>query len=143
MKTVQRIIDLFGGVRVLRDKPIKLESEGYMPLSIEFIGVGPRGLPLVSVMHYFLQRGDVCRDPQVEFELDDGGGWHPVSYRQDSIGLMQEAVFVDDKTGKVMIRPKLVRDLRRFVATWSKNLDEQGFLHAAQKAVAKKSGDET
>ena len=142
MKTVQKIIELFGGLQALRDKPIKLESEGYMPLSIEFIGAGPRGLPLVSVMHFYEQNGDLMRDPDMEFEIDENFGWHPVSYRQDSIGLMQEAVFVDDKTGRVMVRPKLVRDLRRFAATWSKNLDEQGFLEAAQKAVAKKSGDE-
>jgi hypothetical protein len=133
---------LFGGLQALRDKPIKLESEGYMPLSIEFIGAGPRGLPLVSVMHFYEQNGDLMRDPDMEFEVDDEGGWHPVSYCQDSIGLMQEAVFVDDKTGRVMVRPKLVRDLRRFAATWSKNLDEQGFLEAARKAVARNSSDQ-
>ena len=142
MKTVQRIIDLFGGLRALRDKPIKLEVEGYMPLSIEFIGYGPRDLPLVSVMHHFEQNGDLMRDPDMEFEIDGQGKWHPVSYRQDSIGLMQEAVFVDDKTGKVMARPKLVRDLERFSATWSKNLEEQGFLEAARKAATKNGGAE-
>jgi len=142
MKTVQKIIDLFGGLHVLRDKPIKLESEGYMPLSIEFVGYGPRDLPVVSVMHHYEQNNDLMRDPQIEYEIDGQGKWHPISYRQDSIGLMQEAVFVDNKTGRVMARPKLVRDLQRFSATWSKNLDEQGFLEAAQKVVAKKSGGE-
>ena len=142
MKTVQKIIELFGGLRALRDKPIKLESEGFMPLSIEFIGAGPRGLPLVSVMHFYEQNGDLMRDPDMEFEIDGQGKWHPVSYRQDSIGLMQEAVFVDDKTGKVMARPKLVRDLERFSATWSKNLDEQGFLEAARKSTAGSDGAE-
>ena len=142
MKTVQKIIDLFGGLQTLRDKPIKLEVKSFMPLSIELIGTGPRGLPLVSVMHGYLHGGDYCRDPDVEFEIDDERGWHAVSYRQDSIGLMQVAVFVDSETGKVMIRPKLVRDLRRFAATWSKNLDEQGFLEAARKALAGKGGGE-
>ena len=142
MKTVQRIIDLFGGLRALRDKPIKLEVEGYMPLCIEFIGYGPRDLPLVSVMHFYEQNGDLMRDPDMEFEIDGQGKWHPISYRQDSIGLMQEAVFVDDKTGKVMARPKLVRDLERFSATWSKNLEEQGFLEAARKAATKNGGAE-
>ena len=142
MKTIQKIIELFGGLRALRDSPIKLESEGFMPLSIEFIGHGPRDLPLVSVMHFYEQNGDLMRDPDMEFEIDGQGKWHPVSYRQDSIGVMQEAVFVDDKTGRVMVRPKLVRDLRRFAATWSKNLDEQGFLEAARKAATKNGGAE-
>lgn len=140
MKTVQRIIDLFGGLRVLRNNPINLEVEGFMPLSIEFIGYGPRELPMVSIMHHFEQNGDLMRDPQIEYEIDGQGKWHPISYRQDSIGLMREAVFVDDKTGRVMARPKLVRDLQRFSATWSKNLDEQGFVDAARKAVAGKRG---
>ena len=142
MKTVATIIELFGGMQVLRDKPIKLESEGYMPLSIEFIGTGPRDLPLVSVMHYYEQNGDLMRDPDMEFEVDGEGGWHPISYRQDSIGLVQDAVFADSETGKVMVRPKLVRDLRRFAATWSTNLDEQGFVAAARRAVAGSGGGE-
>jgi hypothetical protein len=142
MKTIQQIIELFGGLQALRDNPIKLEVEGYMPLSIEFIGYGPRDLPIVSVMHFYEQNGDLMRDPDMEFEVDDEGGWHPIAYRQDSIALVQVAIFVDDRTGKVMVRPKLVRDLRRFAATWSKNLDEQGFVAAARKAVAGKRGGE-
>jgi hypothetical protein len=142
MKTVQKIIDLFGGLQALRDKSIKLEVESYMPLAIQFIGVGPRGMPLVSVMHHYLQNGDVMRDPDVEFEIDTEGGWHPISYRQDSVGLMQEAVFADPQSGRVMVRPKLVRDLRRFAATWSNNLDEQGFVAAARKVVEGKGGAE-
>ena len=142
MKTVAKIIDLFGGLQALRDRPIKLESEGYMPLSIEFIGTGPRNLPLVSVTHFYEQNHDLMCDPQMELEVDGEGGWRPITYRQDSIGLMQEAVFADSETGKVMVRPKLVRDLRRFAATWSKNLEEQGFLEAARKAVGGSGGGE-
>lgn len=43
MKTVQTIIDLLGGLARLRTHPIKIDVEGFMPLSIEFIGTGPRG----------------------------------------------------------------------------------------------------
>ena len=142
MKTVQAIIDIFGGLKTLRDNPIKLEVESFMPLSIEFIGFGPRDLPLVSVMHYYVQEGDVCRDPDMEFEIDGQGEWHPISYRQDSLGMMQEAVFVDSNTGKVMARPKLVRDLKRFSRTWSKNLKEQGFLDAAREMVNQRDDSE-
>jgi len=137
MQTVKKIIDLFGGLDALKRNHIKLEVEGFMPLSVEYIGTGPRGLPLVSVMHYYTQHGDVMRDPDMEFEIDRQGEWHPISYRQDSLGMMQEAVFVDCDTGKVMIRPKLVRDLKTFMRTWSRNLAEQGFLDAARQMAGK------
>ena len=134
MKTVQKIIKCFGGLEALKNKHIKLEVEGFMPLSVEHIGTGPRELPLVSVMHFYEQHGDLMRDPDMEFEIDEDK-WHPISYRQDSIGMMQEAVFRDPDSGKVMIRPKLVRDLITFMNTWSRNLDEQGFLDAARQVV--------
>jgi len=85
MKTAQKIIDLFGGLQALRNNSIKLEVQGFMPLSIEFIGAGPRNLPLVSVMHFYTQHGDLMRDPDMEFEVDGQGEWHPISYRQDSL----------------------------------------------------------
>ncbi|MHB8864403.1 MAG: DUF6908 domain-containing protein [Pirellulaceae bacterium] len=143
MRTVQKIIDLFGGLQTLRNTPIKLEVRGFMPLAIEFIGTGPRGLPMVSVMHYYEQHGDICRDPDMEFEISQDGRWYPVSYRQDSIGMMmQEAVFVDANTGEVKIRPRLVRELKRFASQWSRNLDEQGFLEAARDAARKYNSQE-
>lgn len=138
MKTVQKIIECFGGLEALKEHHIKLEVEGFMPLSVEHIGTGPRGLPLVSVMHYYQQHGDLMRDPDMEFEIDPQGEWHPVSYRQDSIGMMQEAVFQDPDTGKVLVRPKLVRELKTFMRTWSRNLNEQGFLDAARQAAGKR-----
>lgn len=141
MKTVQAIIDLFGGLPHLRNNPIKLEVHGFMPLSIEFIGMGPRGLPLISVMHFYEQHGDICRDPDMEFEIDQEGTWYPISYRQDSLAMMQAAVFVDSRTGEVKVRPRLVRELKRFARQWSDNLAEQGFLDAARD-VARKNDSE-
>ena len=89
-------------------------------------------------MHFYEQHGDICRDPEVEFEVDKSGNWHPISYRQDSIGLMQEAVFLDPDSGKVMIQPKLIEDLNRFIKTWDRNLTEQGFLEAAKRIAAER-----
>jgi hypothetical protein len=142
MKTVQAIIDLFSGLPHLRNNPIKLELAGFMPLCIEHVGTGPRGMPLVSVMHYFEQHGDIMRDPDMESEVDTRGIWHPVSFRQDSLGLMQEAVFRDTETGEVMVRPRLVRDLTRFMNFWDNNLNQQGFLVKAREMTGKQPSDE-
>jgi hypothetical protein len=69
MKTVQAIIDLFGGLPHLHNNPIKIEVAGFMPLSIEFIGTGPRDLPLLSVMHFYEQQGNF-RTPDLSKSLD-------------------------------------------------------------------------
>ena len=129
MKTVAKIIELRGGLERLRDNYIRLENPPYMRLVIEHIGVGPRGMPAIAVAHYYEQNGELMRDPEMVFEVnpDSSGDWEPVSYRQDNLGMYQEAVFVDDN-GKVMLRPKLVRELKAFARQWDRNIAEQGFV---------------
>ncbi len=136
MKTVEQIIHLFGGLEFLKRDSIRLEVEGFMPLCIEYIGQGPRGLPLISVCHYGEQNGDAMRDPDVVFEVDfEGHRWGPISFRNDYLGAYQEAVFTDE-AGRVMIQPALVNDLKAFARMWDKNLKDQGFLDAARKVTA-------
>ena len=104
-----------------------------MDLVIERIGSGPRNLAMVSVAHYYVQNGDLMRDPEMTFEIDGANFW-PVSFQQDSLGLYQEACFQrDDRT---LVRPRLLKDLQKFARSWNTNLREQGFLKAA-KAKAK------
>ena len=85
MKTVQAIIDLFGGLDALKQQPIRLKVEGFMPLVIEHVGIGPRGQPLVSVAHYYEQNGDLMADPDIALEVADGV-WSPVEFQQASRG---------------------------------------------------------
>jgi Domain of unknown function (DUF6908) len=79
------------------------------------------------------------RDPEIVFDVNPAawktGEWTPVSYRQDSLDIYQEAVFLVD-TGKLMIRPKLLRHLKAFAREWDKNIEQQGFL----KAVSSQGG---
>jgi Domain of unknown function (DUF6908) len=137
MKTVAKIIEAYGGLEWLRQPGnyIRLENPPYMRLVIEHIGEGPRGLPAISVAHYYEQNGDAMRDPEIVFEVNPDawktGEWTPVSYRQDNLDIYQEAVFLVD-TGKPMIRPKLLRDLKAFARQWDRNIEQQGFLTAAR-----------
>jgi hypothetical protein len=55
---------------------------------------------------------------------------------------MQEAVFIDSETGEVKVRPRIVRDLKRFARQWSDNLAEQGFLEAARDNASKDNSQE-
>ena len=129
MKTVARIIERFGGLERLRDNYIRLENPPYMRLVIEHIGTGPRGLPAISVAHYYEQNGDLMRDPEMVFEVSPDG-WEPVSYRQDNLGVYQEAVVVDN--GQTVLRPRLIRELKAFAGQWDRNLAQQGWKGGAQ-----------
>jgi len=108
----------------------------YMPLSIEWMGDGPRGNRMISMMHTFTQNGDMMRDPDVEIECV----WHqhsctwkflPVSYRQDGLGIFREHVSASEDGRGYLVNRKGVQDLCSFCHTWSINLNQQGFVEAS------------
>ncbi len=137
MKNVKAIIDTLGGLSFLGGNPIVLQVPSFMPLSIEVIGRGPRGGILLSVMHWYEQNGDLMRDPDMEIEvMAESGEWLPVSFRQDSFGLIQEAVAVVD--GEVRVNAKLDHDLREFMELWDRNILEQRFVEAAKALAAER-----
>jgi hypothetical protein len=137
MKSVARIIEIHGGLEALRSKAIRIEPpcSGLMRLCVEHVGMGPRGMPLVSVAHYFEQNGDLMADPDLVFEVNPdswkSGEWGPVSFTQNSTGTYHEAVVIQN--GKVMIAPRLVASLKSFARTWDRNLKAQGYVTAFVK----------
>jgi hypothetical protein len=149
VKNIARIVELNGGLGNLGSKPIRIEppSSGLMRLCIEYVGTGPRGMPLVSVAHYFEQNGDLMADPDLVFEVNpakDGplswktGEWGPVSFTQHSTGTYQEAVVIQD--GKVMVAPKLIASLKSFARMWDRNVQAQGYVVAFEQQRRAKVG---
>lgn len=133
MESVKKIVELMrGDIDGLMKEPIILNVPGFMKLAIEWIGDGPRDLPHVSVCHYFEQNGDLMKDPDLTFEIEPDGTWTPTTYQQDSIALYQEAIYQDG--GKVMMRPKLIKELKSFARLWSRNLSDQGYIEAARNS---------
>ena len=135
MKNVQAIIDIFGGLDRLRDHPVSLRVPGFMPLSVEAVGTGPRGGPLVSVMHTYVQNGDLMRDPDLVAELvPPVNWWLPVSYQQDNLGVFQEAVLLDGD--RLVTHSRVVDSLKAFMAVWDRNIGAQGFVAEARRRAA-------
>jgi hypothetical protein len=143
VKNVTKIIEHYGGYEKLANQPISIQVEGFMPLSIEQIGVGPRGGVLLSVMHWFEQNGDLMRDPDVVVEVfPQTGTWLALSYRQDSVGLMQEVAIGSDLSEKQKrAGERLARDIQKFLKQWDRNIGEQGFVEAAQKQSGRSTED--
>lgn len=129
MKNVQKIVDAFGGLEALPDNPILLVVGRYLPLAVEWIGTGPRGGMLVSVMHTYEQNGDRMRDPDVVAEVMADGRWLPVSYRQDSLGVFHEVI--DYRGGELVVDERGSRSLAEFMVLFDGNLGDQGFVAAA------------
>jgi hypothetical protein len=145
MKNAARIIALNGGLAKLADRPIRIDLEGYDRLCIEHVGPSlVDGLVSVSVAHYFEQNGDLMSDPEMTFDVDPGddkqhgwlsGTWRPSSITQSPMGVYREAVFLVDG-GRVMIRPRLVAELKGFARMWNRNIGEQGYIEAFQRQLA-------
>lgn len=114
----------------LKDAPsgkgVRLHCGGFMPLTIERIGAGPRGLTAFSICHYGKQNGDSMRDPEVRFEVRDDVV-SPYSVRMDYTGYSREVIWKDEN-GREMICVKEYNDLLSFFAQWIRNIRAQGFF---------------
>jgi hypothetical protein len=71
-------------------------------------------------------------DPELVFEIHPyacaGGLAEPISFRNDFVGLVQEACDYDDRGRRTGVDPKLRLELDRFATLWFRNLRAQGFL---------------
>jgi hypothetical protein len=94
----------------------------FMPVCIEVIDKTGLGL-LVSVAHYYEQNSDLMRDPDVVFLIGADKHVYPISYRQDNLGLYQEAAVLEDGLWKV--RQKLQADICRFCNQWLRTIKDQ------------------
>ena len=139
MRNVARIIEMNGGLGSLGPRPVRVgpPCPGLMRLCVEHVGSGPRGLPLVSVAHYFGQNGDLMADPNLVFEVtpDEGGPhsrdtgeWEPVSFTQHATGTYQEAVSL--RGGEAKVDARLVDSLKSFARVWDRNIGSQGYVAA-------------
>ncbi len=62
MKTVVSILN--ASIRFLFTSTFRIDNPPFMPLVIEGIGAGPRGLPVISVTHYGCKTAMPCATPK-------------------------------------------------------------------------------
>ena len=106
----------------------RFTSGEYMPLSIENLGyTDADGHPVYGMMHFYIQNGDLMRDPDMTFSVNDEAGTIcPLTYQMDAMGIYQE-VFRRGDDGRLLYIPSLLTDLDSFLRTWSTNIQDQGF----------------
>ena len=74
------------------------------------LGIERHGDELM-VMHTYKQNGDMMRDPEMVFRIQDDGDWVPIVFRQDPI------IHQIDEDG-------LGQDAYEFTETWAINLKD-------------------
>ena len=112
-------------------RAVRIIVPGYMPLSVEEIGVSQDGRRLVSLCHYGEQNGDLMRDPDIVFlfyNLPEGVAAEPVSFRNDYLGLSQEVYRYDETGRRTHVVSSLKQDLKEFARVWFVTLRDQGFF---------------
>ena len=117
METVQQILEAQDVQNPIEDMEVgeryEIPSEptaADMDLTIEKVRDNE-----ISVAHYYTQRGDLMRDPEIVYRIEDGN-WIPVEYTQDP------GIYQRDETGLETEFPQI----------WDRNLRRQGFLKAAE-----------
>ena len=113
------------------DQHFRFTADGFMPLSIEYLHeTDAHGHPVYGMMHYYIQEGDLMRDPDMTFSVNDqDGSICPLTFQQDGIGpygTLYQDVFHGSGKG-LTYSPRLLHDLDSFLNTWTKNIQAQGF----------------
>ncbi len=119
---------------------IKINNEGYMPLTIECIEEQintPWGFAkLYSVSHSYVQNGDLMRDPEMVFIVCDNRAHekdfdniliYTQMFQQDNLGLYEESVRIENNHIKTFIKT-WQHGHCSFANTWLRNIKQQGFL---------------
>ena len=97
----------------------------FMPVSIEKLHHIPTFDNHIAVSHTYVENGDLMRDPEMEFVSKDGK-FHPISFRQDNMGIHQEVFEYSTVDGRpVKYNPSLLNDLVEFANMWMLNINEQ------------------
>ena len=123
----QKLLQLLGP-----NMAVRITSEGYMPLSIEDIGHSLDGFRQISLCHYGEQNGDLMRDPDIVYVLQEIDGLliaEPVSFQNDYLGVYQEVYDYNGEGRRMHVNPRLKQELLSFSLTWLCNLKEQGFFN--------------
>lgn len=93
-------------------------TPGFMALCIEVICTTPHQ---ISLAHYYIQEGDMMRDPDVVF-WKKGDDYYPMSFRQDPLF---DHTYVRFEGGLVHVNEKAQHDLTNFSNQWLRNVADQ------------------
>ena len=118
--------ELVKGLGEVGDNKRIATNDSFMAVVVECIGKHTKGC-VFSVAHYGEQNGDLMRDPDVTFLLGRDGKVHPLSYRNDYVGI--EEVAIEFGPGrKLRVVDRKLYELVEFCNGWMESINEQQAL---------------
>ena len=125
----EKLSELFPDFMDRKYSYLRLESNGFEPLSLEWV-FGDR----ISVMHTYTLNGDLCYDPMVEFIVNSTEKTLTATVFQQSIPPLYQYHDDDgigrsvDGNGNERVERNLRSQINEFSAQWFQNISEQGFM---------------
>ena len=113
-------IEDFDQAKKIQNNP----SKSIMAVCVEMISKNSQG-PVFSIAHYYEQEGDLMRDPDMTFLKGADGEYYPLTFRQDNLGIDQDAVVWGDNGEIKGFRAKMQADFVSFANGWMKNIKDQ------------------
>ena len=113
----------------------RLQADGFMDLVVEVLPQDrPSGAMVLSLCHYFEQRGDLCQDPEMEVRVFPPREGHPGRLEaltfQQAIPPVYSRVYPEPG----MVSPRLHRELNSFLGVWLRNLKAQRHRLVSERA---------
>ena len=105
-------------------KYAKINNSNYSPVSVEKLMDIPTFDTHFVISHTTVLNGDLMRDPEMEF-VTKNGKYYPITYRQDYLGITQEALIYTNDGTPIKYRQDLMRDLAEFANEWMLNIEQQ------------------
>lgn len=108
------------------EESLKLKSGGFMDLNLDFL-YEEDGKYIIAMAHNYIQNGDVMADPDMEVRIIPSMRMaEALSFRQDGGIPINQHVY-EEVDGKIMVYPRLKKELNSFLSSWLLNLKKQGF----------------
>jgi hypothetical protein len=105
----------------------RFTKPSYLDLTIEIVGPNR-----VAVAHTFTQNGDLMRDPEIVFYVDNdlppSMNWIPVELTQDPMGVYRSKF--TRRNGREYVDVAFHQEVDELARVWAKNLRHQGWERA-------------
>ena len=105
-------------------KYAKINNSNYSPVSVEKLMDIPTFDTHFVISHTTVLNGDLMRDPEMEF-VTRNGKYYPITYRQNYLGIMQEALIYTNNGTPIKYRPDLIDIRIEFANEWMLNIEQQ------------------
>lgn len=113
----------------------RLRADGYMDLVVEVLPHDrPTGAMVLSLCHYFEQRGDLCQDPEMEVRAFPPRGGHPGRVEALTFAQAIPPIYSRVYPEPGLVVPSLHKELNAFLGVWLRNLKAQGHRLVSERA---------